>query len=124
MGSYIKKNGLLYSEDMHTVLGVDDTSTDFSGRVPFGVHRIDDEVFSECPYESLSLPDSITELGNCVFENSKALEKVKLPSGLTELPPYLFAGCSALSKVTMPNSVSSFPEGLFKNCESLPEIPF
>lgn len=124
MGSYIKKNGLLYSEDMHTVLGVDDTSTDFSGRVPFGAHRIDDEVFSECPYESLSLPDSITELGNCVFENSKALEKVKLPSGLTELPPYLFAGCSALSKVTMPNSVSSFPEGLFKNCESLPEIPF
>lgn len=124
MGSYIKKNGLLYSEDMHTVLGVDDTSTDFSGRVPFGAHRIDDEVFSECPYESISLPDSVTELGNCVFENSKALEKVKLPSGLTELPAYLFAGCSALSKVTMPNSVSSFPEGLFKNCESLPEIPF
>ena len=124
MGSYIKKNGLLYSEDMHTVLGVDDTSTDFSGRVPFGAHRIDDEVFSECPYESISLPDSVKELGNCVFENSKALEKVKLPSGLTELPAYLFAGCSALSKVTMPNSVSSFPEGLFKNCESLPEIPF
>ncbi len=124
MGSYIKKNGLLYSEDMHTVLGVDDTSTDFSGRVPFGAHRIDDEVFSECPYESISLPDSVTELGNCVFENSKALEKVKLPAGLTELPAYLFAGCSALSKVTMPNSVSSFPEGLFKNCESLPEIPF
>ena len=124
MGSYIKKNGLLYSEDLHTVLGVDDTSTDFSGRVPFGAHRIDDEVFSECPYESISLPDSVKELGNCVFENSKALEKVKLPSGLTELPAYLFAGCSALSKVTMPNSVSSFPEGLFKNCESLPEIPF
>ena len=124
MSSYIKKNGLLYSEDLHTVLGVDDSSTDFTGRVPFGAHRIDDDVFSDCPYESISLPDSVTELGSCVFENSKSLEKVKLSSALTELPAYLFSGCSALSKVTMPTAVSSFPEGLFKNCESLPEIPF
>ena len=124
MSSYIKKNGLLYSEDLHTVLGVDDTVPDFTGRVPFGAHRIDDEVFSDCPYESISLPDSVTELGNSLFENSKNLEKVKLPSGVTELPPYLFSGCSALNKVTMPNAVSSFSEGLFKNCESLPEIPF
>lgn len=124
MGSYIKKNGLLYSEDLHTVLGVDDTSTEFNGRVPFGAHKIDDDVFSDCPYESISLPDSVTELGNRVFEDSKALEKVKLPSGLSDLPPYLFSGCSALTKVTMPSAVSAFPEGLFKNCESLPEIPF
>ena len=124
MGAYIKKNGLLYSEDMHTVIGVDDTSSDFTGRVPFGAHKIDDDVFSECPYESISLPDSVTELGNRLFENSKTLEKVKLPSGVTELPPYLFAGCSALSKVTMPSRLENLPEGLFKNCESLTDIPF
>ena len=124
MGSFIKKNGLLYSQNMHTVIGVDDTSSDFSGRIPFGAHRIDDDVFSECPYESLSLPDSVNELGNRVFENSKALEKVKLSSGLTSLPPYLFSGCSALTKVTMPTQVEAFPEGLFKDCESLTEIPF
>ena len=124
MSSYIKKNGLLYSEDLHTVLGVDDTSKEFTGRVPFGAHRIDDDVFSDSPYESISLPDSVVELGNCLFENSKALEKVKLPSGLTDLPPFLFSGCSSLKKVNMPNALSAFPEGLFKNCESLPEIPF
>ncbi|MBP5520728.1 MAG: leucine-rich repeat domain-containing protein [Treponema sp.] len=124
MGSFIKKNGLLYSEDSKIVLGVDDTSTDFTGRVPYGAHKIDDDVFSNCPYESISLPDSVTELGNCLFENSKALETVKLPANITELPPYLFSGCSALSKVTMPNTLSGFPEGLFKNCESMPEIPF
>lgn len=121
---YTKKNGLLYSDDLHTVLGVDDTSTAFSGRVPFGAHRIDDEVFSECPYESVSLPDSIDSLGNSLFENSKALEKVKLPSDLTELPPYLFSGCSALSKVTMPKAVTAFSEGLFMDCSSLKDIPF
>ena len=124
MGSYIKKNGLLYSEDVHTVLGVDDSSTAFTGRIPFGAHKIDDDVFSDCPYESISLPDSVTELGNCLFENSKSLAKVKLPSGITELPPYLFSGCSALTKVTMPSALSGFPEGLFKDCSALTEIPF
>jgi len=124
MSSYIKKNGLLYSEDSYTVIGVDDSSKTFTGRVPFGAHRIDDEVFSDCPYESISLPDSVTSLGNSLFENSRLLEKVKLPSELKELPPYLFSGCSSLSKITMPKTVDAFSKGLFKNCEALSEIPF
>lgn len=124
MGEYIKKNGLLYSPDMYTVIGVDDTSTEFSGRIPYGAHAIDDEVFSDCPYESISIPDSVKRLGNCLFENSKALEKVKLPASITELPPYLFSGCSALIKVNMPDNLTEFPEGLFKDCTSLLEIPF
>ena len=122
--SYIKKNGLLYSSDLHTVLGVDDTSNFFTGRVPYGAHVIDGEVFSACPYESISLPDSVKQIGNAVFENSLALEKVKLPSSIKNLPPYLFAGCSALVKITMPNTLESFSEGLFKGCSSLTEIPF
>lgn len=124
MSDYIKKNGLLYSPDMHTVIGVDDTSTEFTGRIPYGAHAIDDEVFSDCPYESISVPDSVKSLGNCLFENSKALEKVKLPESITKLPPYLFSGCSALTKVTLPNELVSFPEGMYKDCASLLEIPF
>ena len=42
---YIKKSGLLYSPDGKTVVGVDDTSKEFTGRVPYGAHFIDDEVF-------------------------------------------------------------------------------
>ena len=124
MGDFVKKHGLLYSSDLHTVIGVDDTSSEFTGRIPYGAHAVDDEVFTDCPYESISIPDSVKRLGNCLFENSKALEKVKLPSSITELPPSLFSGCSALSKVTMPNELSELSEGLFKDCVSLTEIPF
>ncbi len=122
--AYIKKNGLLYSPDSKTIVGVDDTSSDFTGRVPFGAHFIDDEVFSDCPYESISLPDSLKSLGNALFSNSTKLQKVKLPSSITELSPYLFSGCEALVKVTMPNNLTEFPEGLFYGCTSLQEIPF
>lgn len=121
---YVKKNGLLYSQDMKTLLGVDVASGEFTGRVPFGVHFLEDELFTEAPYESMSLPDSVEKLGSCLFKDSVKLKKVKLPAGVKELPPYLFSGCTALEKVTMPNEVYEFPDGLFQNCKSLTDIPF
>lgn len=122
--AFIKKHGLLYSSDLHTVIGVDDTSTDFKGRIPYGARAVDAEVFSDCPYQSVSIPDSVKEIGPALFENSKRLETVKLPANITELPPYLFSGCSALYKVTMPSTLTAMPEGLFKGCASLTDIPF
>lgn len=122
--SIVKKNGLLYSEDMHTLLGVDSESEEFNGRVPFGVHFINDEVFADSEQTSISLPDSVKSVGANLFCNCKRLLKVKLPSSLCELSPYMFSGCSALQKIVMPNQVDSFPEGLFYGCSSLTEIPF
>ena len=124
MEQIVRKNGLLYTPDLHTVLGVDLESGNFTGRIPFGAHYIDEEVFTECPYEEMNLPDSVMGIGVALFKDSKNLRTVKLPEKITELPPYLFSGCTALVKVKMPNVVYSFPEGLFQNCSSLKEIPF
>ena len=121
---FIRKKGLLFSQDMLKVIGVDDTSSEFVGKIPYGPKSIDDDVFSECPYEQLLFPDSVETLGNRVLENSVALEYVKLPSNLRKLPSYLFSGCGSLNSVTMPVIIEDFPEGLFQNCESLKEIPF
>ena len=121
---FIEKNGLLYSLDMKTIIGVDDTSCEFAGKIPYGAKSINDDVFSECPYKFMIMPDSVINLGNRVLENSTALEQVKLPAFLTKLPEYLFSGCTALTTITMPNITEDFPEGLFQNCKSLKEIPF
>ena len=122
--SYIIKNGLIYTPDLRTVIGVDVESGTFNGRVPFGAHFIDDEVFSECPYENVSLPDSIEKLGNNLFSGSKNLKSIKLPSYIDELPSYMLSNCTSLVKVTMPTQILGFGEGLFNGCTSLDEIPF
>ena len=124
MEQIVRKNGLLYTPDLHTVLGVDVDSGEFRGRVPFGAHYIDEEVFTECPYEKIDLPDSVVGIGAALFKDSKNLLQVRLPEKATELPPYLFSGCSSLMRVKMPNVVYDFPEGLFQNCSSLTDIPF
>lgn len=121
---YVKKDGLLYSEDEKTIIGVDEASGAFSGTVPYGAEAIEDEVFSACPYTEISLPDSLKELGVCLFENSMNLKQVKLPTSIELLPPYLFSGCEALEKIAMPSVLPKFSEGLFKGCAALKEIPF
>ena len=124
MEQIVRKNGLLYTPDLHTVLGVDVEAGVFTGRVPFGAHYIDEEVFTECPYEKMELPESVKGIGAALFKDSPNLKVVKLPEKVTELPPYLFSGCRALERVKMPNVVYEFPEGLFQNCSSLADIPF
>lgn len=121
--SYIKKNGLIYSQDFHVIYGLD-SSNEFSGRVPYGVHEIQEEAFADADFISVSLPDSIKKLGAGIFGNCKSLQKVKLPSELKELSPYLFAGCSSLKSITMPVKIEKFSEGLFFSCSSLEEVPF
>lgn len=119
--SNTKKNGLIYKDDFKTIIGVDSNSSEFTGRVPFGPYAITAEVFSGSNYQSISLPDSIQVLGDCLFENSVNLEKVKLPYNLKNLPAYLFSGCSSLEKVTLPEGLTEYPEGIFYNCASLKE---
>ena len=124
MEQIVRKNGLLYTPDLHTVLGVDIENGEFKGRVPFGAHYVDEEVFTECPYEKVTLPDSVIGIGAALFKDSPDLKQVVLPQKVTELPPYLFSGCRSLVQVKMPNVVYDFPEGLFQNCSSLTQIPF
>ncbi|MCF0241513.1 MAG: leucine-rich repeat domain-containing protein [Treponema sp.] len=124
MSEITSKNGLLYKDNFHTLSGIDSSSSEFKGRIPFGVHTIEDRVFAGTSYESVSIPESVKQVGFNLFENAVNTKSVRLPASLSELTPYMFSGCRSLSKITMPNIVSEFPEGIFMNCSVLPEVPF
>ena len=120
----VRKNGLVYTADSKCVLGIDGTSSAFTGTVPNGAVKVGDEAFTCCNLTRISLPESVREVGSCLFSNSAKLEWVHLPSGLRKLAPYLFSGCAALTHVEMPLELSELPEGLFSGCASLTDIPF
>lgn len=123
MSEYVNKNGLLYSEDMKTVFGLD-SSGEFTGRVPFGAHFFEESAFAGSTCDSISLPESTEKVGDGLFQNCTRLRKVKLPTALKKLSSYMFSGCSNLTSVTMPYEVDEFTEGLFQGCSKLEEIPF
>lgn len=122
--SISKKNGLVYSDEEKCVVGIDSASSEFTGTVPYGPKRIEEEAFSCSSLKNIVLPESVESVGANLFCNSTELESVCLPANLRELSPFMFCGCKALLKVEMPVEVEDFTEGLFAECSSLKEIPF
>ena len=124
MNETVKKNGLVLSSDMKILYGIDTSSSEFAGNVPYGVERIEEDAFSCSELTEIILPETVKEVGANLFCNSKNLVHVKLPSGLKNLSPFMFCGCTSLQRIDMPLEVTEFPEGLFAECTSLEEIPF
>lgn len=116
--------GFSFSADGKTLLECDFSQLGTDIIVPDGCTEIADKVFAESPVVSVTLPNSVTKIGENLFSSCQTLKEVKLSDNLTELKPFTFAGCSSLKKVTMSDRITSFPEGLFFGCSSLQSIPF
>lgn len=82
---------------------------------------IDYYCFNECPITSVSIPNTVTNIGGCAFLNCLALGgNLLLPNALTEIGYSAFENCSSLTgSINIPNSVTSIGESAFKNCTGL-----
>ena len=69
--------------------------------------------------QSISFPDSITEIPSWALDGCENLTSVRLPAGLTEIGDGLFCSCNKLSDLTIPDSVTSIGEYAFSSCSAL-----
>lgn len=67
----------------------------------------------------VSIPDTVTTIGEGAFAGNTTLQRVELPSGLQEIQYNAFGGCTALMNVTIPDSVTKVGPGAFKGCSAL-----
>lgn len=88
-----------------------------------GITEIDYEAFRDCTgLISVSLPKSLTYIGEWVFAGCESLEVIELPEGLITIGLCAFQECTNLSKVILPSTLSMINEAAFENCISLKEI--
>ena len=71
---------------------------------------------------STIIPENVTNIGNCAFQDCRALTSVTIPDGVTSIGASAFSGCYALTSVTIPNSVTSIGEAAFMDCEAIISI--
>lgn len=108
--------------------------------IPEGVREIGD--YAIMPFlDKLSIPTSLTSIGECAFAGSQALTSVDLPhlirageraftdcSKLTEasvaaVGMSMFSNCTNLERVTLyPGNIETLPDNLFGGCNNLKEI--
>ncbi len=91
--------------------------------LPDSVTHIGDRAFWEClSLQSITLPDSVTHIGDRAFWCCESLQSITLPDSVTHIGDRAFWCCNSLQSITLPDSVTHIGDSAFEYCESLQSI--
>ena len=91
--------------------------------IPESITSIGESAFCNCSgLKSVTIPNSITSIGESAFRGCSGLTSVSIPNSVTSIGNYTFSGCSGLSSVSIPNSVTSIGSYAFYNCSGLTSV--
>lgn len=68
---------------------------------------------------SISLPDSLCEIGMGAFYECTNLADIRIPQNVTAIGSYAFYGCEKLTDITIPESVTAIGAGALEGCTGL-----
>ena len=72
--------------------------------------------------KSVTIPDSVTVIGENAFSDCYGLTSVIIPDSVTYIADYAFVYCEGLTSIIIPNSVTSIGNGAFRYCNSLTSV--
>lgn len=105
----------------HSVFNSDSLQT---VTVPDSVTDIQDYAFaSNINLKRIKLPETLQYLGTNVFFNCQSLESIELPASLKKIDSFAFCA-SGLKSITIPESdtLTSLPQFAFYQCPNLEEV--
>lgn len=70
----------------------------------------------------LTVPDSVTHIGNSAFSGFSSLKNLTIPNSVTHIGDYAFEDCISLETLTIPNSVTFIGDYAFSACRSLKSL--
>lgn len=94
--------------------------------LPSTLERIDEGTFTEC--DNIEIIDfskvtKLTVIPDNLFSGLKKITEITIPEGVTVIGDCVFDNCDQLRKVVLPSTLESI-EGGFSECENLQEIVF
>ena len=73
---------------------------------------------------SISIPDSVTTIGQYAFKNNAKLTNISFPDSVTVISDNAFSGCKKLISIRWSENLEQINYEAFQNCISLEEITF
>lgn len=86
------------------------------------VTAIDHAAFHGSSVTSVTIPDSVTFIGEDAFAYCSNLTNISIPNSVTVIGSFTFDGCTKLESITLPSSLSTIQSYAFYNCGNLKTI--
>ena len=91
--------------------------------IPDSVTRIGNQAFQGCNgLTSVTIGNSVTSIGSEAFSYCRGLTSITIGNSVTSIGDRAFSGCSGLSSVKIPDSVTSIGLSAFQGCYKLVEV--
>lgn len=74
---------------------------------------IPEYAFYKTDLVSVTIPNSVTSIGNSAFGGCTSLSNVSISNSLTTIGNRVFGSCASLSSITIPNNVKGIGPGMF-----------
>lgn len=92
------------------------------GKNTYTVTAIGNYAFANTSITSISLPSTITSIGNGAFSPCTKLNNINIPENVTTIGSCAFSGCTSLTTITIPAKVTSVGDHAFKDCTNLASV--
>lgn len=86
------------------------------------VTTIADDAFQMCTLTSVTIPNSVTSIGNFAFQSCESLTRVTIPNSVTSIGSDAFAYCGSLTNVTIGSGITTIGDYGFQACTSLVSV--
>lgn len=94
----------------------------YGGETYSVVSLVDEAFANQDGITSVTLPNSVTELGKGCFSRCGGLESITLSENLTSLPDQCLYWCDKLTSITIPEGVTSLGDECFDHCQKLKSV--
>ena len=91
------------------------------------VTKIGSEAFYQnvgdpCHLKSITLPNTVTEIGEDAFDKCINLTTVKFSENLVTIGPRAFRGCKSLTNVVLPEGLITIGDNAFDSCSAMTSV--
>jgi len=92
--------------------------------LPKGLKTIGNEAFRNTKLGNISIPASVTSIGQRAFYQNEILSVVDFApnSALTSIGEYAFYECKRLKSISLPNGITKLENGVFETCSELESV--
>jgi hypothetical protein len=117
----------IYTTNNGTIAITGFTGTNHDVVIPSTIHglpvtSIGANAFQNAPINAVTIPNSVTNIGDSAFQSCASLTSIAIPNSVTNIGASAFRSCTSLTNVTIPNSVTSIGDFAFHSCTNLTSV--